>query len=375
MSTIFDDFFTDLEDPRKHENKIEYSLKDILVMAILAVIGGCDGWEEIELWCRYRESLFLKLLKTNKIPAHDTFRRVFTLLSADKFEYCFAKVISHVTSGKEEVIRDIIALDGKSLRGSKRNITNTTALHIVNAWSIKHGMVLGQKQVDKKSNEIKAIPELLDILDVENHVITIDAGGTQKKIASKIMDQKGDYILALKANHRKAHEEVINYFNDKILSKDVKPDYDKFDGQDHNRIERRRYFMVPATNFSQLSEWQGIEKVVALESTRSEKGKAGKASTQIRYYITSCKDNNASIASYIRDHWHIENKLHWSLDVSFREDENRSTNDNAAVNLSILRKIAVNALRNEKSFKKSVPLKRRKAGMDDEYLEKIIRFE
>jgi predicted transposase YbfD/YdcC len=343
-----------------------------MVMAILSVVGGCGNWEEMELWCNYRRSLFLELLGTAKIPSHDTFRRVFMLLSVDKFEHCFAKMISYVTSCKEEVIRDIIALDGKALRGSKRNITNKTALHIVNAWSVKQGMVLGQKQVDKKSNEIKAIPELLEILNVKNNVITIDAAGTQKKIASKIIDQEGDYVLALKANHPKAYTEVVDYFNKEIFTKSVKPNCDNFSGEKHHRTERRRYFIVPATKFSQL-HFKGIKNVIALESIRSEKNK--KVSTQIRYYIASCQDSDKFITSCIRSHWHVENKLHWCLDVNFREDQNRSTDDNAAINLSILRKIAINALRNEKSFKKSIPLKRRKAGMDNEYLKKIIRFE
>jgi len=375
MNKLLKRFFKDLDDPRVHFNKIIHKLKDIIVMAIMAVIGGCDSWEEIEIWCLSKEKLIYHLLKTKLIPSHDTFRRIFMLLDGKKFEKHFIKFGEYLIKKKPKLIKDIISIDGKSLRGSRRKQINKSALHVVNGWSDKHSIVLGQKSVDSKSNEIVAIPELLDVLDVNNSVVTIDAIGTQKSIASQIIEAGGDYMLSLKANHKNAYNQVNEYFFNNVFAvgSGERPFHDKFEGKDHGRIERRRYFIKPISKFSNLSTWKNAQYVVAVERIRSING-AEKASAGIHYYITSAGDSSEFLASCIRKHWNVENKLHWSLDVSFREDSNRSTNNNAALNLSILRKIALNILKNDKTIKKSIPLKRKMAGLDDDYLKSLLQI-
>jgi len=375
MNKLLKRFFKDLDDPRVHFNKIIHKLKDIIVMAIMAVIGGCDSWEEIEIWCLSKEKLIYHLLKTKLIPSHDTFRRIFMLLDGKKFEKHFIKFGEYLIKKKPKLIKDIISIDGKSLRGSRRKQINKSALHVVNGWSDKHSIVLGQKSVDSKSNEIVAIPELLDVLDVNNSVVTIDAIGTQKSIASQIIEAGGDYMLSLKANHKNAYNQVNEYFFNNVFAvgSGERPFHDKFEGKDHGRIERRRYFIKPISEFSNLSTWKNAQYVVAVERIRSING-AEKASAGIHYYITSAGDSSEFLASCIRKHWNVENKLHWSLDVSFREDSNRSTNNNAALNLSILRKFALNILKNDKTIKKSIPLKRKMAGLDDDYLKSLLQI-
>ena len=375
MNKLLKRFFKDLDDPRVHFNKIIHKLKDIIVMAIMAVIGGCDSWEEIEIWCLSKEKLIYNLLKTKLIPSHDTFRRIFMLLDGKKFEKHFIKFGEYLIKKKPKLIKDIISIDGKSLRGSRRKQINKSALHVVNGWSDKHSIVLGQKSVDSKSNEIVAIPELLDVLDVNNSVVTIDAIGTQKSIASQIIEAGGDYMLSLKANHKNAYNQVNEYFFNNVFAvgSGERPFHDKFEGKDHGRIERRRYFIKPISEFSNLSTWKNAQYVVAVERIRSING-AEKASAGIHYYITSAGDSSEFLASCIRKHWNVENKLHWSLDVSFREDSNRSTNNNAALNLSILRKFALNILKNDKTIKKSIPLKRKMAGLDDDYLKSLLQI-
>ena len=375
MNKLLKKFFTDLDDPRVHFNKIIHKLKDIIVMAIMAVIGGCDSWEEIEIWCLSKKKLIYNLLKTKLIPSHDTFRRIFTLLDGKKFEKHFIKFGEYLINKKPKLIKDIISIDGKSLRGSRRNQINKSALHVVNAWSDKHSIVLGQKSVDSKSNEIVAIPELLNVLDVNNSVVTIDAIGTQKNIASQIIEAGGDYMLSLKANHKNAYNQVNEYFLNNVFAvgSGERAFHDKFEGKNHGRIERRRYFIKPISEFSNLSTWENAQYVIAVERIRSING-AEKVSAEIHYYITSAGDSPEFLASCIRKHWNVENKLHWSLDVSFREDSNRSTNDNAALNLSILRKFALNILKNDKTIKKSIPLKRRMAGLNDDYLMSLLQI-
>ena len=376
MDRIIKKFFTELKDPRIHHKKILHNFKDIIIMAILAVIGGSQGWEEIEIWCLNKKKLISELLKTTLIPSHDTFRRVFSLLDAKKFEQNFTKFMQFLTHKKSNMIKDIIAIDGKSLRGSKRNAINKSPLHIVNAWSSQHGLFLGQTRVDSnKSNEIKAIPELLELLNIKNNIITIDAMGTQKKIASKIIKEGGDYMLALKANHKSAFHQINNYFKQHVFATGSGefPYQDKFEGDSHGRIERRRYFIKPATSFPLLSQWESIKFVIAVERIRGLKN-TEKVSSEIHYYITSAEDSPQFLATCIRNHWSIENNLHWSLDVVFREDSNRTTNENAALNLSLVRKLALNILKNDKTYKKSIPLKRKQACLNDDYLKTLLQL-
>ena len=375
MNKLLKKFFTELDDPRVHIKKIIHKLKDVIVMAIMAVIGGCDSWEDIEIWCLSKKKLIYNILKAKLIPSHDTFRRIFTLLDGKKFEKHFIKFGEYLINKKPKLIKDIISIDGKSLRGSRRSTINKSALHVVNAWSDKHSIVLGQKSVDLKSNEIVAIPELLDVLNINNSVVTIDAIGAQKNIASQIIKAGGDYMLSLKANHKNEYNQVNECFLNNVFAvgSGERAFHDKFEGANHGRIERRRYFIKPISEFSNLSTWKNGQYVIAVERIRSING-AKKVSSEIHYYITSAVDSYEFLASCIRKHWNVENKLHWSLDVSFREDSNRSTNDNAALNMSILRKFALNILRNDQTIRKSIPLKRRMAGLDDDYLKSLLQI-
>ncbi len=358
------DFFEPLNDNRRSSGNKQHELLDIVAISICAVISGAESWEEIEQYGNIKKkwlSTFLSL--PNGIPSHDTFNRVISSVCPKQFEECFGNWVSSliVATG------DVISIDGKTICGAKVN--GKSPIHMVSAWSSANNLVLGQVKVNEKSNEITAIPELIENLAIEGAVITIDAMGCQKKIAKIIVDKKADYVFGLKENQSDLLEEVIDEFR-------FSPTEQTSEQLDfgHGRIETRVCSVIQ--NFDLVSthkEWKGMSSIVRIESTREFKGK-DKIEKSVRYYISSLNATAERFQKIIRSHWAIENKLHWSLDVSFGEDLNRKRASNAAQNFSLINKIALNLAKRESSKKLGIKSKLKIAGWDENYLLKILGF-
>ena len=365
------DHFNELEDPRIERTKL-HKLIDIITITICAVICGADGWADIELYgkCKYKWlKKFLEL--PNGIPSHDTFARVFSLLNPEQLQQCFLswiESISLITFG------EIVAIDGKTLRGSYNKSKDKPAIHMVSAWATNNGLVLGQRKVEHKSNEITAIPELLKVLSLKGCIVTIDAIGCQKKIVKQIIDQDGNYVIALKKNQGGLYERVEKLFEQAILNDFkglLKSEYRQSEN-DRGRSETR-YCQI-LTNINQEidpnGEWKGLNSIAYIDYLRTEKGKTN---LERRYFISSLnQESHKSIALAIRKHWCVENQLHWVLDVSFNEDDSRIRKDNAPENLAIIRHIALNLLKKEKTLTVGIKNKRKNAGWDDKYLIKVL---
>jgi predicted transposase YbfD/YdcC len=361
--------FSSMTDPRI-VNKSDHKLLDIITIIICAVICGADTFTEIEEYAIAKYDWFKNFLELpNGIPSHDTFGRVFSLLNPEEFQNCFQqwiKTIASVTSG------EIVAIDGKTLRSSYDRANNKSAIHMVNAWASHNRLCIGQVKTDEKSNEITAIPKLLEMLELSGCIVTIDAMGCQKHIAGQIEEKGADYVLALKANHENLHEEVVSYF-DEASQHDIK-DYDidtceTVDGG-HGRVETRRCYVCSEIDWlTEKKLWKGLRSIVKVESERCIDNVT---SNESRYYITSLKSNPKHILHAIRSHWGVENSLHWVLDVAFREDDSRTRKGHAAENFAIARTIATNLLKNEKTLKRGVKTRRLKAGWDNDYLLKVL---
>ena len=354
--------FSSIEDPREH-HKIKYELIDILILTVIASICGANEYKEIIIFGKAKES-FLKqfLVLKNGIPSHDTLERVISIINPAEFHQCFcnfSKALCKSTEG-------LIAIDGKTSRGSYDSYKNESPIHLVNAWSTANSVVLAQYKVDEKSNEITAIPKLLKMLQVEGSIISIDAMGCQKEIASKIVEAKADYIFGLKGNQQSLEQEAINLFSHTSLaSKDETLDYTG------NRIETRTCSVL--TNLNLLDEkenWTKLKSVIRIESIR-EIGE--KKSTQTRYYISSSLKSAKEFNQLIRSHWQIENNLHWQLDITFCEDASRKRKGHSAEIFSALTKTSLNILKMNTSDKQSIANKRYKASLDENYLMKIIK--
>ncbi len=362
--------FSSLEDPRCG-GKVEHRLIDILVVAICAVIAGAESWEDIALYGRSKlDWLGTFLALTHGIPAHDTFRRVFMLIDTGRFEACFE---AWARSFGTTLDREVVAIDGKTLRGSFDRGREQGPLHVVSAWACDRGLVLGQRRVSDKSNEITAIPDLLDVLDIKGAIVTLDAMGCQRVIAAKILERGADYLVTLKANQGKKFAAVqelcaTTCFGRAPIHRPVHDDFD--DG--HGRLVRRRVFVCPnATALEPLRDWPGLQTVLAVETIRQVNG-AGKTETDIRYFLSSSTDQPELLAKAIRKHWQIENSLHWVLDVTFNEDHCRMRDRNAVQNFSLLRKIAINLVRRHQTSKASLKGRRKMAAWDNQYMEQVL---
>jgi predicted transposase YbfD/YdcC len=360
--------FAGLADPRA-THRCDHRLIDILVIAVCAVIAGAESWEDIELFGRSKQAWLKSFLALpNGIPSHDTFRRVFMLIDPDAFEASFARWAQSLMGTVE---REVIALDGKTVRrwGSRRY--DHGPLHLVSAWASDQGLVLGQREVDGTSNEITAVPELLDTLHLDGCIVTLDAMGCQKDIAARIRAKGADYLLGLKANHGRAFETVREHFARTCFDpgSGARPVFDAFD-ESHGRLVRRRVFVSSATReLAPLSGWPDLRTVLAVEAIR---GGTGKIEAETRYFLTSCSDDPAVLVQAIRRHWSIENALHWVLDVTFREDDSRVRNRTAARNLALLRKIALNLVARDRGSQTSLRGRRKKAAWNDDYMFRII---
>lgn len=359
--------FSQLKDPRVDRTK-RHKLIDVIAIAICAVICGANGWTDVELFGRSKREWLKGFLELpNGIPSHDTFGRVFSMLDAEVFERCFMEWVSAVS---ESVEGDVVAIDGKTLRRSHDRGAGKSALHLVSAWSSANRLVLGQRKVDGHSNEITAIPELLRSLDVSGCVVTTDAMGCQKKVASEIVEGEADYVLALKGNQRELHADV----RDTFLQWDESAGdfYEKME-KSHGRIEKRRCWSVTDREsieyLNDKGEWRGLSGVAMVECERVSDGVM---SRRRRYYISSLRVDAKGMLECARTHWGIENSMHWVLDMGFREDESRVRKGNSAENMSILRRMAMNLLRRDKSVKVGIEAKRKRAGWDEMYLRKVL---
>lgn len=364
--------FGKLEDPR-NSLLCRHKLIDILGVAILAVICGADEWTEIEEYGNSKIEFLEKYFELpNGIPSHDTFGRFFRLLNPKEFEEYFAgwaKSMCEILEG------DIINLDGKQLRGSYDTIGGKSSIYMVSAWSNANNLVLGQVKVDEKSNEITAIPKLLDLVEIKGSVVTIDAMGTQKKVAKKIRAKEADYVLALKGNQSNLHKEVQGAFKEKGGEKQAAINEEL--EADHGRIEQRKCYVLPASEWikaTELSKWKDLNTIIKIESKVFYKNgkKEGKTSYEERYYISSLAPDAAQLNHVVRQHWGIETKVHWILDVAFCEDKSRVRTGHGDENFSILRKIALNKIKKDSSVKRGIKTKRKKAGWNDDFLLEIF---
>ena len=356
-------YFAELRDPRVERNR-EHLLEEILLIAIAAVLSGAESWNDI---ADYGEAK-LEWLKTfltlpSGIPSHDTFNRVFAALDPKEMEKGFADWISSIaklTAG------EVVAIDGKALCGT-REAGKKKLVHMVSAWAEGNGLVLGQRKVDEKSNEITAIPKLLNALELAGTVVTIDAMGCQRQIAKLIIERKADYVLAVKDNQGLLAEQVTDSFL--LLQPDVVAE--EIDCG-HGRVEQRKCSVIADLSLIEKAfEWSSLQGLVRIESERYHKA-TGKTEREIRYYITSLKPDARRLNSVIRQHWGIENKLHWVLDVDFDEDLCRKRAGHAAENFSVLQRIALNILKQDKTSKRSIKGKRLHAAWNCSYLLKLL---
>ena len=356
-------------------NAVDHKIIDILAIAILSVLCGADGWTDMEEFGNSKIEWLGKFLELPKgIPSHDTFGRVFAAIDPNEFHCSFMEWVQSLC---EMSNGQLIAVDGKTVRRSRDKAKGKAAIHVVSAWAAENEMVLGQLKVDAKSNEITAIPELLKMLDINGCIVSIDAMGTQKDIAAEIKEGGADYVLSLKGNQGTLLEDTELYFQDvvmqdkKQLEKEEK--YYKTLDNTHGRFETREYYVCSDIDWlSQKDEWEGLQGIGLCVSQREIEGEV---SVEYSYAIYSIEDCTAEqFAKYKRGHWAIENSLHWVLDIAFREDEGRVRKDHAAENLNIIRHMALNLLKQEKTLKWGIKTKRLRCGWDNKYLKKVLEL-
>lgn len=367
-----EEHFSKVQDPRIERSK-EHKLIDIISIAICAVICGAEGWVDIENFGKSKETWLKTFLELpNGIPSHDTFGRVFSLIEPEEFQESFQ---SWIDSIQELTEGQIIAIDGKQMRGSKDGFLGKRAIYMVSAWAEANELVLGQRKVDEKSNEITAIPELLKILDISGCIITIDAIGTQTKIAKAIVDNGADYLLSVKENQGHLFEEIswLFEYDQQNNFKDGAYDHAKTTNKGHGRIEIRECWSISDPEYLQslkgASRWKGLRSIAMVTATRiTDK----KTTIMNRYYISSLPSKAKHLLHVARRHWSIENELHWVLDVALNEDHSRIRKEHAPENFAVLRHMAVSLLKQEKSAKGGIHAKQLQAAWNEDYLLKVL---
>lgn len=369
LSERLQDCFSSIQDPRVERSQL-HELSDILTIAILSVIAGGNGWEDMELYGLSKQlwlSTFLAL--PNGIPSPDTFRRVFERINPKQLEQCFEQWIRLLVN---ELGIQVVAIDGKGVNGSYDRELGKKALHFVSAWATQHRLVLAQVKVQDKSNEITAIPALLELLDIAGCIVTMDAMGTQKSIAAQIQQAQADYILSLKANHPTLFGQVNSWFNTTAAAGTLASPIEYQTAAGHHRIEIRKVWTIALHQLPPLyeaNEWVGLQTIVILERTRHL---WNKTTHEIQFYLSSLPADSPRITAAIRQHWGIENSLHWVLDVTFAEDSCRVRSMHAPHNLALLRRFALNSLNRETSLNRSLKHKSKRAAMDDAYMLKVL---
>jgi predicted transposase YbfD/YdcC len=367
-SARFQDHFADLTDPRRR--KVVYPLVNIIAIAVCAVIAGADDFVSIAEWGRQKRDWLSKILDLSSgIPSHDRFNAVFAALKPAEFEKC---LVSWITALHELTDGQVVAIDGKTLRHSFDKATGKSAIHMVSAWATANHISLGQVVVDAKSNEITAIPKLLQLLEISGSVVTIDAMGCQTAIAEEIVNGGADYVLAVKDNQPTLHAGITAHFLDHMEDDfaRVKVSLHETTERGHGRDEHRTYLVCDApADLPDGGRWKKLKRIgIAISETIRD----GKPTDDVRYYILSRKMSARSFGAAVRGHWSIENKLHWQLDMTFGEDQCRIRKGNADANFSILRRTALSLLKNEKTAKVGMKNKRLTAAWNTEYLEKVL---
>ena len=365
--------FQTLEDPRIERAK-KHRLLDILVIAVCTLLTGGEGFQDMELFGKSKlQWLQTFLALPHGIPSHDTFGRVFARLNPQRFHLCFlawTQAVAQLTQGA------LISLDGKTVKASWDRATASSPLHMLSAWcSDNGGLVVGQLKTDSQSHEIAAIPELLHLLAIKGCIVTIDAMGCQTHIAEQILDQGGDYLLALKNNHKKAYTAVTQHFHQYIEHtlpwRGEDNFFDAFDDSHGRTVRRRVWTMTELASLPALAKWPGLHSVIAVESMRTAHREAP-VTSDYRFYISSLHRSADAWATMIRQHWEIENTLHWSLDVTFNEDRSRIRKEHAPENMAALRRVALNLLRQERLHTISLRQKRLLCRLDESYLLTVI---
>lgn len=364
--------FSALEDPRSDLGK-RHLLLEIIVIAICAVICGADDWVEVELFGQSKEQWLRRFLELpHGIPSHDTFGRVFRLLDPEQFERSFRswiEAVQWVTEGQ------LVAVDGKRLRRSHDHILGKAAIEVISAWATANRLVLGQAKVAEGSNEITAVPALLQILAIEGCIVTVDALGCQKAIAKTIVERGADYLLALKGNQGQLYAVVQDLFEhaEQAQFRRVAHDYHRTVSKGHGRIETRQCWTIAEADFleyvREFADWPQLNTIVKVHA---ERRKGEEVTHRMRYYISSLGNDAQQALSAARGHWRVENQLHWVLDVVFREDHSRIRKGNGAQNFAILRRLALSLLQQERTTNVGVKAKRLKAALDEDYLLKVL---
>ena len=366
----------EVPDPRRQCRNLRHRLVDILVIGFCAVLCGCDDFVEIEEFGRSKEAFFRRFLELPEgIPSHDTFRRVFQAVCPLALQHVLLQWLMTLrqtaTAAGEG---DVVAIDGKTLRRTFDRRSGLGALHLVSAWATANGISLGQVAVDAKSNEITAIPQLLDLLDLKDCVVTIDAAGCQKEIAAQIVAKEADYVLAVKDNQPTLHEQIQAYFQEQLAAAEPDPKLRRHEEttQSHGRKETRQTLVAPAPQaLVATGLWVGLATIVMVYR-QSVDQVTGKITDEVRYFISSLPARARRLAGAVRQHWGIENSLHWVLDVAFNEDRMRQRDRTAIENLALLNRLAVSLLRQDKTVKAGVKCKRKRAGWDNDYLLRIL---
>jgi predicted transposase YbfD/YdcC len=367
-SARISDHFASLTDPRRKQ--VVHPLINIVTVALCATIAGADDFVAMADWARRHKDWLAQFLDlANGIPSHDRLNMVLRRLKPDEFERCLLSWLAalHDTSGGR-----LVAIDGKTLRHSFDTATARSALHLVSAWAVSQKLSLGCVAVDQKSNEITAIPELLKLIELAGAIVTIDAMGCQTEIAKAIVAGGGDYILAVKGNQPKLHEGVVEFFLDQLSDDFARVSVSRHETKEkgHGRAEHRTYYVcdIPA-DLPDAKRWKGLAQVGMVISDTM---RGGKGCDDVRYYISSKRLTARRFGTLTRGHWGIENSLHWQLDVSFGEDQNRARKDHAAANQGALRRTGLSLLKNEKSNKVGIKNKRLAAAWDIDYLRKVL---
>lgn len=358
-------------DPRRQCKNLRHPLVDVLVVGFCGVLCGCEDFVELEAFGRKKADFFRRFLELPEgVPSHDTFRRVFQAVCPQALQRCLIQWLQGVRQAAPAAGDEVIAIDGKTLRRTFDRARGLGALHLVSAWATAHGLTLGQVAVDAKSNEITAIPQLVELLELKGCVVTIDAAGCQKEIAAQIAAKEADYVLALKENQPALYEQVTGHF---VQLFDGEGPADKMRHHrevetGHGRTETRDTYVAPAPEaLVSTGVWAGLASLV-LVMRHCVDHATGQVSDEVRYFISSLPAKAKRLAQAVRQHWGIENGLHWVLDVAFNEDRMRQRDRHGIENLALLNRLAVSLLRRDKTVKAGIKCKRKAAGWDDNYL-------